>query len=166
MIVRCLCGTVELEAVGAPITSVVCYCDSCQAGSHQLEALPNASPVRDVDSGTPYVLYRKDRVKYVRGIQLLRGYKIDDKSATSRVVATCCNSAMLMRFDDAKHWVPVYRARFRGDKPLLQWRICTKFAPESAEIPNDVPNSAMYPLGFMVKLLTSKIAMLLRRDVP
>jgi hypothetical protein len=116
---RCSCGSVEIEAFGAPITSAVCYCDSCQEGSRQIEAL-------------------------------------------TRVVATCCNSAMVMRFDDAKHWVPVYRARFQGDMLPVQWRICTKYKPENAVIPTDAPSSAMYPGGFMWQLLTSRISMLFR----
>ena len=99
-IARCSCGSVELEAIGAPIASVVCYCDDCQEGSRQLEALPNAGPVQDADGGTAYVLYRTDRVKYVKGAELLRGHKINEKSKTSRVVATCCNSAMVVKFDE------------------------------------------------------------------
>src|ERR1700757_577 len=90
---RCSCGGVEIEAFGTPITSAVCYCDSCQEGSRQIEALTNAVPVLGPDGGTAYVLYRKDRIKYSKGAQLLESYKIDEKSTTSRVVATCCNSA-------------------------------------------------------------------------
>jgi hypothetical protein len=161
--VRCSCGSVEIEAFGAPITSVVCYCDSCQEGSAQIEALTNSAPILDPNGGTPYILYRKDRIKYSKGAELLKGFKIDEKSTTSRVVATCCNSAMIMRFDDGKHWVPVYRARFQSDLPPVQWRICTKFKPENAEIPTDVPSSTMYPAGFMWKLLTSRLSMLLNR---
>ncbi len=162
---RCSCGSVEIEALGTPITSVVCYCDSCQEGSRQIEALANASPILGDDGGTAYTLYRKDRITYAKGAQLLQGYKIDEKSTTSRVVATCCNSAMVMRFDDAKHWVPVYRARLHGDDvPPLQWRICTKFKPEHAAVPTDIPSSAMYPAGFMWKLLTSKISMLFSKQ--
>jgi hypothetical protein len=151
---------VEIEAFGAPITSVVCYCGSCQEGSHQIEELTNAPSIVGPDGGTAYILYRKDRVKYSKGADLLKGYKIEDTSTTSRVVAACCGSAMVMRFDDAKHWVPVYRARFQDDMPPVQWRICTKFKPENAIIPTDVPSSTMYPAGFMWKLLTSRIAML------
>jgi hypothetical protein len=162
-IARCSCGSVEIEALGTPITSAVCYCDSCQEGSRQIEALANADPILGPDGGTAYILYRKDRINYSKGAELLKGYKIEEKSTTSRVVATCCNSAMVMRFDDAKHWVPVYRARFHGDLPPLQWRICTKFKHESAEIPTDIPSSAMYPAGFVWKLLTSKLSMLLGR---
>jgi hypothetical protein len=49
---QCSCGSVELEIIGAPIISVVCYCDDCQEGARQIEALPNARPVRDPDGGT------------------------------------------------------------------------------------------------------------------
>lgn len=160
---RCVCGSVELEATGAPIASVVCYCDDCQAGSRQLEALPNASAVQDADGGTAYVLYRTDRVRYVKGAELLQSHKIKETSATNRLVASCCNAAMAMKFDDSRHWLPIYRARFEGDAPPLQWRICTKFKAEGIEPPKDVHSSKMYPFGFILRLVTSNIAMLLRR---
>jgi hypothetical protein len=150
MTASCSCGSVELEAIGAPITSVVCYCDDCQEGSRQIEALE-------------YILYRKDRVKCSRGAVLLKSYKIREKSASSRVVATCCNSAMLLKFDDARHWVSMYRARFQGDIPVLQMRICTKFKPENRHVPGDVPNYPSYSLKFLAKLLAARIAMLVHR---
>ena len=159
-IARCACGKVEIEAFDAPITSTVCYCDTCQAGSRQIEALPNAAPILGLDGGTAYILYRKDRIKYSKGEELLKGYKVDEKSATNRVVATCCNSAMVMRLGDPMHWVPIYRGRFHGALPPLEYRICTKFKPANAEISNDVPSSDMYPAGLMWKLLSSKIAMI------
>lgn len=160
---RCSCGSVEIETLGSPIMSVVCYCDTCQKGSRQIESLTKAVPILGPDGGTAYVLFRKDRIRYSKGADLLKGYKVEEKSSTSRVIATCCNSAMVMRLDDAMHWVPVYRARFEGDMPPLQWRICTKFKPENAEIPTDIPSSTMYPAGFMWKLLISKISMLFGR---
>lgn len=163
MTASCSCGSVELEASGAPISSVVCYCDDCQAGSRQIEALPNARPVQDPDGGTAYIHYRNDRVKCSRGAQLLKSYKIREKSATNRVVATCCNSAMVMKFDDARHWVSMYRARFQGDILPLQMRICTKFKPENGDVPGDVPNYSTFPLKFLAKLLAARIAMLLHR---
>jgi hypothetical protein len=160
---RCTCASVELQAIGAPITSVACYCDDCQEGCRQIEALLNAHPVRDPDGGTAYVLYRKDRVECSKGAQFLQGYKIREKSATNRVVATCCNSAMFMNFDDSKHWVPVYRARFQGDVPPLQMRICTKFKPENSDVPSDVRGYSTFPFRFVAKLVTARIAMLLHR---
>jgi hypothetical protein len=163
MTASCSCGSVELEAVGAPITSVVCYCDDCQEGSRQIEALPNARPVQDADGGTEYIVYRKDRVKCSRGAVLLKSYRIREKSASSRVVATCCNSAMLLKFDDARHWVSMYRARFQGEIPPLQMRICTKFKPENRHVPGDVPSHSGYPPKLLARLLAARIAMLLRR---
>jgi hypothetical protein len=159
----CPCGRVELEAIGAPIASVVCYCDDCQAGSRQIEALPNAGPVLDPDGGTAYIVYRKDRVKCSRGALLLKSHKIREKSVTNRVIATCCNSAMFLNFDDAKHWVNVYRSRLKGDIPPLQMRICTKFRPENGDVPSDVPLYSSYPPKFLAKLLAAKLAMLLHR---
>ena len=163
MTASCSCGSVELEATGAPIASVVCYCDDCQEGSRKIEALPNARPVQDSDGGTAYILYRKDRVKCSRGALLLKSHKISEKSATNRVVATCCNSAMVMKFDDARHWVSMYRARFQGDIPPLEMRICTKFKPANGDVPRDVPSYPTFPLKFLAKLLAARIAMLLHR---
>jgi len=159
LILKCSCGSVEMKAFDAAITSAVCYCDTCQRGSRELAALPNASSVQDLDGGTAYVLYRADRVAYSKGGELLRSLKFDE-TATSRIYASCCNSAMVMEFDDARHWVCIYRARFQSDAPALEFRICTKFTLETAEIPNDVPGYAMYPLGLLVKLLEAKIAMI------
>lgn len=159
----CSCGSVELKAIGAPIISVVCYCDDCQEGSRQIEALPSARPVLDPDGGTAYVLYRKDRVQCSKGEHLLQSNKIKVKTATNRIVATCCNSAMFMKFDDGRHWVPVYRARFQGDAPPLQMRICTKFKPKSSSVTSDLPSYTGYPFKFLAKLLAAWIPMLLRR---
>lgn len=160
---RCSCERVDIEAFGAPITSAVCYCDTCQKGSRQIGALTSAVPDLDTSGGTAYILYRKDRIKYSKGAELLKEYKIEEESATSRVVAACCNSAMIMRFDDARHWVLVYRSRFQGDIPALQWRLCTRSKRENVEVPVDIPSSAMYPAGFLWKLLTSRLAMLFSR---
>ena len=43
--VSCACGNVAVEAIGTPITSVICYCDDCQEGARQIESLPNAVPL-------------------------------------------------------------------------------------------------------------------------
>lgn len=158
----CSCGSVELEAIGAPITSVACYCDDCQEGSRQIEALPNACPVQGPDGGTTYLLYRKDRVKCSRGAQFLQGYKIRGTSATNRVVATCCNSAMFLNFDSGRHWVSVYRVRLQGDVPPLQMRIFTKFKPDNSDVPGDVPSYSRVPLKLVAKLVAAKIAMALQ----
>lgn len=162
VIARCSCGRVEYEAIGRPIVSLVCFCDDCQAGSRQLEALPGAAPFRDPDGGTAYVSYRKDRVRCARGAELLQSHKLRPGSATNRVVASCCNSPMVMSFDDAKHWVPVYRARLTGDAPQVEMRICTKFAPGGPGS-SDVPSHPGYPIKLVAKLLAARVAMLFGR---
>ena len=163
MTASCACGGVELEVIGPPISSVVCYCDDCQEGSHQIESLPNAPLVQDRDGGTSYIVYRKDRIKCSKGAELLKSYKIKEKSATNRVVAACCNSAMFLNFDDGKHWVDVYRSRFQGHVPPLLMQICTKFKPGNNGIPDDAPSYPGYPFKFLAKLLSARVAMLLRR---
>ncbi len=162
LIARCACGNVELEARGDPITSVVCYCASCQQGSRQIEALPNGRPVCGPDGGTAYVLYRKDRVEYSKGSRLLRGLKLGDESSTRRVVASCCDSPVFLVFEKG-HWLSMYRTALRGDVPPPEMRVHTKSKPAGTDLPNDVPNYSGYSSKFMAKLLGAWIAMLLRR---
>lgn len=159
----CACGSVELEAAGLPIVSSVCYCEDCQKGAERIEALPNACAVRDPDGGTAYILYRKDRIACSKGAELLRRYKLKDTSATNRVVASCCNSAVFMDFDKGPHWVSAYRARFRGELPPLQMRICTRSRADGVVLPDDVPSHKGYPPALIFKLLASRVAMLLGR---
>lgn len=162
-IVRCSCGSVEVELIGRPIVCAACYCRDCDAGSRQIEALPNATPVRDADGATSYILYRKDRVKRLSGAQYLQGRKIKENSVTNRVVATCCNTAMFVNFDRGPHWASVYRARLERDAPPLQMRINTKFRQANNHLPSDVPSYPTFPLRLAAKLIASRIAMLVRQ---
>lgn len=161
-IARCRCGSVEIETVGDPIVSTVCYCGSCQEGSRQIGALPNGRPVCDPDGGTAFVLYRKDRVQYPKGSNLLRGYKLRDGSSTSRVVAACCTSAMYLDFEKG-HWLSVYRAALPEDSPPPEMRVHTKSRPAGGDLQGGVPSYSGYPLGFIARLLAARIAMLLHR---
>jgi hypothetical protein len=160
LIARCTCGKVELEATGEPLTSVICYCDDCQAGAQQIEALPNAALVREPNGGVGYLVYRKDRVRIRKGTELLRGYKIRQNTATNRMVATCCNTAIILKFDDSKHWVDVYRTSVVGNVPPLQMQICTRYRQAGA-LDTAIPAHPKYPPRLLAKLLAAKIAMLL-----
>ena len=162
MIARCACGQVEYELTGAPILGVACYCDDCREGARRIEALPGAPPVRDPDGGISYILVRKDRIHCTKGGGLLQCHKLKPRTDTNRVVATCCNSAMAMTFDDSRHWVPVYRSRLE-DAPRVEMRICTKFAPDPAAIPRDVPAYPGFSVRFIWKLLGARFAMALGR---
>lgn len=149
--------------IGTPIVCAVCYCDDCQEGARQIEALSSAVPVRRPDGGTEYLVYRKDRVTCARGVPLLKPYKIKMHSVTNRMVAICCNSAMLLNFDDSKHWVDVYRSRCEGLLPPVQMRICTRFSRASGDEASDVPSHSGYPLRLLAKLVMARMAMLLVR---
>jgi hypothetical protein len=156
---RCDCGQVELAMRGAPIASVACYCDDCQAGAGKIEALPNAAPVKNPDGGTSYLVYRKDRMECSKGKERLQSHKLRPDSATYRVVATCCNSAMYLGFDDIKHWVDVYHFRVQGAVPPIEMRVCTRYKPAGGEDLNDVPSYPRFAPKFLGRLLAARIAM-------
>lgn len=163
VVARCSCGEVEIEAWGKPIASVICHCDDCQAAGRELAELPDAPVLLDPAGGTANVLYRKDRVAPLKGGHLLHAHKLTPQSHTNRMIAACCNTPMAITFDDARHWVPLYRDRLEGVVAPTQWRICTKFVPEGTAVPSDVPGYAMYPFGMMTALALSAIAMLVER---
>jgi hypothetical protein len=157
--VRCACGAVEVEAQGPPIAGVVCYCDDCQTAAQQIEAMQNAPPFRGRDGGTPLIVYRKDRMRYVRGRDRLQRIKLSEGSATNRWVASCCNSAMMLDFDDGKHWVDIYRARFVRDPPPIEMRVCTKFATGGIDNPEGLPVARRYSVHFIARLIMARLAM-------
>lgn len=88
----CNCGKVELEARGTPIVATVCHCSGCKEAGRILESLRDAPRILDARDGTPFVLYRKDRVDCIKGCELLREHRLNASTPTRRVVATCCNS--------------------------------------------------------------------------
>lgn len=158
----CTCGKVRLRAVGAPIVNSVCHCDDCQAGAHQIEALPNAAPLLDGYGGTPFAVYRNDRVSCVEGAELLQGFKLKDDAPTTRYVATCCNSGMYLKFGPG-WWTSVYRGRFIDALPPLVMRFQTKFSPAGVDLPTDLPSYKGYPFGFIARLMRARIAMMFAR---
>lgn len=162
MIGRCSCGNVELEVTGEPILCASCHCVDCHEGSRQIEALPNAGPVLDSYGGTPHRVYRKDRVRYLKGTQFLKSLKVDSDSP-NRVYTACCNSYMLLDIPGPMPAVPVFRGRFQGDIPPLEMRINAKFKADDVNIPHDVPCYSSFPLKFVRKILGAKIAMVFGR---
>ena len=156
---RCRCGAVELAAFGQPIVASVCYCADCQAAARQIAARADAPAVADPDGGTEYLLFRKDRFECVAGAERLQAFRLKETSATRRMIASCCGSAMALAFNDARHWVSAYRARFVGDVPPLEMRICTKFRTSAAPLDARVPNYPGYAPRLIVRLLASRLAM-------
>jgi hypothetical protein len=158
----CQCGKVKFEAIGPPILTGACYCTSCQQAGRRFEALLSAPPVLDPDSGTSYVLYRKDRVQCVTGQEVLREHRLKPESPTRRVVATCCNSVMFLDVT-VGHWLTMYRNRFLTGAPPLEMRLMTKERRADVELADDVPNYSGRSGKFMLKLVTAWIAMGFRR---
>lgn len=156
--VVCQCGLVELRVDGPPIAHAACYCRSCQEAGRLVEELPNASPVLGSDKGTDYVLYRKDRVQCVRGAEHLREFRLKPTSPTRRVVACCCNSAMVLDFTKG-HWLTIYRGCITGPIPSLQMRMMTVEKPEGVTLPGDVPQYRTHAGKLMWKLLRARLAM-------
>jgi hypothetical protein len=159
-IASCACGLVEIETTGSPIVCSACHCDDCREGSKQIESLPNAPSVLDPYGGTQYILYRKDRIKDLKGRELYKSLKVTEKSSR-RVYASCCNSFLFLDLDNPMHWIPVSRGLFRDGAPQIQMRINAEFKKEGKTPPSDVPSFPSYPPRFIVRLLWAKIAMVL-----
>jgi hypothetical protein len=159
----CACGSVVLQTQGRPITAAICHCDDCQAAATRFAALPGSTPVMDEAAGTAMVMVRKDRMVCVQGADRLQPLKLKPGSPTSRYVATCCNSAMYLGFDDAKPWVDLYLGRIEGEAPPIKARICTRFLPEGMTLPDDVPSSPGYPFGFLIGLVGMSLARMVGR---
>jgi len=156
----CACGHVQCEAVGAPILCGVCYCVDCQEGGRRIEALPHAARVRDPDGGTPYLTYRDDRFRCVSGDELLVEYRLKPQSPTRRVVASCCNSGMFLKFGPG-FWVSTYRARYDGNLPPNEMRTNIRHRKSELALANDAPVYRSFPLRLFVKLIGARIAMFL-----
>lgn len=162
-VARCRCDAVELAFAGSPMTASVCYCKDCQEAARRIGALPGAACMADENGGTQFVLFRADRMTKRKGAELLQAQKLNDKTATSRYVTSCCNSAMYLQVDRIGHWVSVYAGRFPDETFPPRMRINTKSAPDPGSVPNDVPGFAGFPLRFLAKLATARLAMLVGR---
>jgi len=156
--VTCKCRSVKIELTGEPMLVNICHCDDCQRGSAQIELLPGAPKIVDRYGGSPYVLYRKDRVEFVQGRELLTDYRTDGEKDTRRVVASCCNSPVFLDFEQG-HWVSIYQQRFDAPVPPARMRIQTRFMTGAQQPDDGLPLHRGFPPGMMVKLLSSWIAM-------
>ena len=100
---RCRCGDVEMAAAGLPIMRTECHCTSCGIAAGMMENLPGALKLREANGGTRMEVYRKDRVRCLKGADRLREFRLTEKAKTCRVVASCCNTPMFLDFING-HW--------------------------------------------------------------
>jgi hypothetical protein len=162
-LLRCHCGKVECAGQGAPILTVVCYCDDCQAAARALEALPGAPPIMDRDGGTALTLFRTTRFAATRGGEHLQPHKLRPDSATNRMVADCCNSTLYLAFDKGPHWVSVVRCRLVGEQPLVRYRVMTKYRTSTLPFADNAPVAKGFALGFLGTMVRDAIAAKLGR---
>jgi hypothetical protein len=154
----CVCGKVQFRALGSPTVNSVCHCDDCQAGALEIEALLHASPMLDEYGGTPFTVYRDDRFSCVQGAELLQGHKLNEQAPTTRYVASCCNSAMYLKYAPG-WWKSVYRGRFADALPPPEMRYQIEHLPAGVERPTDLPTYKGFPQRLLRKLIMARIAM-------
>lgn len=168
----CACGQVQLEVERAPIVSAECHCNSCRAAGARLErfraqrepvriekTLPTAAPLLEPNGGTRFVLYRKDRVRFLEGTEQLREFRLTPAAKNRRVVATCCNTPIFLEFQNG-HWLSLYSSLWpEGTRPPLDLRTMTSDLPDASTLAGDVPSGKRQSLAFFAKLLGAWIAM-------
>jgi len=155
----CACDRFHLELTGKPLITAECHCKSCRAGNLQLSALPLARRTSGENGGTPYVLYRKDRVHFPDGTALLRGFRLSQKAPTRRVVTTCCNTPVFVEFNGG-HWLSLYASLWdQATRPAMQIRTQTGNVPDGTVLDSGLPSAGWTTAGFYGKLLTAWMAM-------
>ena len=155
----CACGQVKITVEGSPIVSTECCCNSCRKAGARIAALPGALPVVDDKGATRFELYRKDRVRFVAGAEHLKEFRLTPGSKTRRVVAACCNTALFLEFQSG-HWLSIYGGLWPKDTlPLLEMRTMAMDLPDTAVLPDDVPNARRQSASFMWRLLSAWAAM-------
>ncbi len=155
----CACGKVRLEVHSDPIVNAECCCNSCREAGRRLAALPGAQPVLGPHGTTRFVLYRKDRVTFPEGADLLREFRLSPRSRTRRVVAGCCNTPVFVDLAGG-HWLSLYGSLWpAGELPPLDLRTMTRDLEDPSVLPDDVPNAKSHSISFFIKLLGAWIAM-------
>ena len=74
------------------------------------------------------VLFRKDRVVQTAGADRLSEHRLKPDSPTRRMIATCCNTPMLLEFTKG-HWLTFYRGGLPEEIPPLEMRVMTEDEP-------------------------------------
>jgi hypothetical protein len=157
-IASCACGAVRFALSGPPILAAICYCDDCQAGAAQLEALGAAPDFHDARGGTPYVTVRDDRLALLDGGDRLKGVKLRDDAPTTRFIATCCDTPTHLKHAPG-WWTSVYAGRLGVDAPPMAMRSQVRHARGDAPLPTDLPTYQGFAPGLIFRLIGARIAM-------
>lgn len=109
----------------------------------------------------PYATCSDDRFHCTTGAELLSEHRLEESAPTRRMVASCCNSAMFLKFEPG-FWVSAYRARFDAPPPV-EMRTQTKFRRAEPELPKDAPSCRGFGGKLFARLIAARVAMTLGR---
>lgn len=155
----CACGHTRMDVTGDPIASVECCCTSCRNAGARMQQLAGAPCFLTDYGATPFVMYRKDRVRIVAGQDTLKSYRLTPEASTRRVIASCCNTPLFLEFEKG-HWLSLYAEIWaEGAAPPPTMRTMTGDLPDGTQPPADIPNPRTHNIGFYVKLLGAWVAM-------
>jgi hypothetical protein len=156
---QCACGQARFTVDGEPMLSVECCCTSCRTAGGVLEKLPGAPRIVGRNGATHLILYRKDRIHFTTGTELLKEYRLTPESPTRRIVAICCNTPIGLDFTK-RHWLSLYSCLWSAHTlPPIHMRTMTSDALQGTILSDDVPNHKRYALSFFAKLLSAWVAM-------
>jgi hypothetical protein len=155
---QCACGQVRITVDRAPILSVECCCTSCRTAGGVMERLRGAPRLVGPNDTTHLVLYRKDRIHFTKGTELLKEYRLTAESPTRRIVAICCNTPIALDFTKG-HWLSFYSCLWSAHTlPPVQMRTMTSDALEGTIFSDNVPNRKRHASLFFAKLMSTWIA--------
>ncbi len=149
--VACRCASVTLQIDGPHIATVECLCSSCRKAAAVLNSLPDTFRLPD-KAGTPFVMHRKDRLRFLTGMDRLKEFRLSPDAGTRRVIATCCNTPVFLEMKGG-HWLSLYAHLWpEGARPSLEMRTMTCDFEGHEDLPDDVPNLKQHSLAFYARL--------------
>lgn len=155
----CDCGKLQLEVSEQPIIAAECYCNSCRDAAGRMASLPGASKVVGSNGGTHYVMYRKDRIRIVQGREWLRNFRLGPKAQTRRVIASCCNTPVLLEFKGG-HWASLYGNMWLGQSlPEADLRTMVSDLGDQTVLDDSIPSGRWETTKFIGTLLVAWAAM-------
>lgn len=157
--IACGCGQTRLAVEGKPIDSVECCCTSCREAADRMQSLEGAPRTLTDHGTTPFVMYRKDRVRFLSGIENLAGFRLSPEAPSTRVIATCCNTPAYLEFKGG-HWLSLYGGLWaEGTMPAPTMRTMASDLPEGVALPDDIPNAGKQNLRFFARLFGAWVRM-------
>lgn len=120
----------------------------------------DGAPAIQTDHGTtPFVMYRKDRVRFLSGADNLKHFRLIPDAPSIRVIAACCNTPVYLDFKHG-HWLSLYAELWpKGTVPPPEMHTMTSDLPAGATLPKDIPGAKKQSLSFFAKLFGAWAAM-------